>query len=73
MKIGLEAKFQTNDQCKQALVNTGMQKLGEASLTDKFWGTGVGLADKLALNSGAWTGLNHMGKILEEVREIITF
>lgn len=73
MKKGLEAKFQNDELCKSTLLQTGSLSIGESASNDVFWGTGVALTDSLALNTGAWRGENHMGKILEDIRESLTF
>ena len=73
MRKGLELKFNSDGLCKSTLANTGTRKLGEASASDKFWGTGVALSDSVALNHGCWQGGNTMGKLLEEIREQLTF
>jgi ribA/ribD-fused uncharacterized protein len=72
MKKGLFLKFNKSEICKEFLLNTGTRTLGEASPTDRFWGIGVGLADTLALNEGAWKGQNHMGTLLQEIRELLS-
>ena len=73
MKKGLEHKFNTDSHCKMTLLETGSCIMGEATSSDKFWGTGVALFDSLALNHGAWTGQNHMGRLLQEIREQLSF
>jgi ribA/ribD-fused uncharacterized protein len=72
MKKGLELKFSTDEKCKTALLATESRTLAEAS-ADKFWGTGMTLSDPLTLNSGAWKGQNVLGKLLEEVREQLSY
>ena len=61
-------KFRKNANCLDFLRNTG---IGEASPFDKFWGTGIGLTEPIALNEGAWHGENKMGKLLEEVQNML--
>lgn len=73
MKKGLELKFNSDGHCKMTLLKTGTRVLGEATASDKFWGTGVALFDSMALNHGAWQGQNNMGKLLHDIRERISF
>ena len=73
MKKGLELKFNADFHCKMTLIETGNRLLGEATSSDKFWGTGMALFDSLALNHGGWSGQNVMGKLLNEVRDQLTF
>ena len=58
MKKGLELKFNADFHCKMTLIETGNRLLGEATSSDKFWGTGVALFDSLTLNHGGWSGQN---------------
>ena len=70
-KKGLIMQFRKNANCVDFLRNTGLRTLREASPSDKFWGTGVGLTDPIALNQGVWNGENKMGKLLEEVQNML--
>ena len=47
------AKFSQNDTLHNLLIETN-QLLIAKSLTDPYWGTGIHLFDKLALNSRHW-------------------
>jgi hypothetical protein len=69
MHKGLMAKFSQNPDLLEALESTGHRYILEASPKDKFWGTGVSLANSACLNRSKHTGLNRLGKILENVRE----
>lgn len=54
-------KFQTHSKLASLLISTGNRKLVESAPGDFFWGCGID-----------GSGLNHLGKILEEVREMIS-
>ena len=69
MEKGLREKFQSAS-LKEALIATGTRKLLEASPTDKFFGAGISLYNKNCLLIGE-KGSNHMGKLLEKIREEI--
>ena len=60
MRKAVLAKFRTHKQLRNRLLETGNQKLVENAPGDYYWGCG---ADG--------TGKNMLGKILEEVREIL--
>lgn len=60
MKEAVYAKFTQHRNLKDLLLSTGNEELVEASPYDSFWGEG---------EDGK--GLNHLGKILMEVREQI--
>lgn len=70
MKVGLDLKFSSNDECRDALIATGNTTLIEAS-ADKFWGSGVPLSNRNAVNISLMKGENHLGKLLEEIRKKI--
>ncbi|WP_050429592.1 NADAR domain-containing protein [Chondromyces crocatus] len=57
MRRGVRCKFETHDELRRALLDTGDAELVEASPTDFYWGCG---------NDGS--GLNRLGLILMEVR-----
>ena len=44
------AKFSENEELEQYLKNTGTKELAEANVNDKFWGTGLSIWSKDALN-----------------------
>ena len=64
-------KFSQDLPKQQALLNTGSTELVEASPVDKIWGIGLGADDPRAQNKATWQGLNLLGDVLTEVREII--
>ena len=71
MEMGCLAKFLQNRDAKDRLLLTGDNRLAECSPTDKIWAIGLALADTNALNPMKWCGLNLMGAVLENVRELI--
>lgn len=66
MKKALQEKFGQNPDLKDFLIKTGDLQLAEASPTDKFWGTGVGLGKEIVSNQ--WPGRNKLGQLLMELR-----
>lgn len=60
MRIVLRLKFTTDLHCKKILLSTGSNILIEKSPNDTFWGDSSG---------GNNTGKNHLGKLLQEIRE----
>lgn len=66
MKKALQEKFGQNPQLKDFLIGTGEAQLAEASPTDQFWGTGVGLGKELVTHK--WPGKNTLGNLLMELR-----
>jgi hypothetical protein len=73
MMSGLLAKFSQNPSCLDTLTSTGHRYLYEASPYDKFWGTGASLNNKNCLNRSEHSGLNLLGKLLENVRERLCY
>lgn len=62
-------KFQQNVPLADFLLDTYPRSLGEAS-KDSFWGIGLTLEDKDALDSGKWkAGGNLLGVTLKKIRE----
>ena len=53
---------------RQALLDTGNRRIGEAS-PDTQYGTGVHISSPKATDSSTWSGKNLMGRILSEIRE----
>ena len=70
MERGLALKFGQNQDLKEALLQTGMKKLVEASPTDRYWGIGVGLNSTELTNSEKW-GQNKLGDLLMVLRNIM--
>lgn len=60
MKEAVLKKFQTHENIRELLLSTGGESLIENAPSDYFWGCG---------KDG--TGLNWLGKILEETRELL--
>jgi hypothetical protein len=68
---GLLSKFDQNEICRKALLNTGRRQLGEATKEDP-WGVGMRLSDPKVLDVNLWKDKkNIMGKTLEKIRSII--
>ena len=63
------AKFSSNVDLKNFLINTGKRVLVEASPVDKVWGIGLAQDDDAASNPNLWKGENLLGFALMEVRE----
>ena len=70
MKLAITAKMEQNPLAKAALLRTADYVLGEAS-RDSFWGTGLPLHHKKANDPNFWTGENHLGKIMTDVRNTL--
>jgi ribA/ribD-fused uncharacterized protein len=68
MKKALQEKFTQNPTMKDFLLSTEELHLAEASPTDKFWGTGVGLGKEDTTNPRKWRGNNKLGELLMELR-----
>jgi hypothetical protein len=68
MKDGCVAKFDQNVHCKEALLATGKDKLGEASASNEYWGLGMSLFNKDRFDVQKWSN-NAMGQILSEIRD----
>ena len=71
LKQANEAKFCQNQAAKEALIRTGVSTLGEATM-DPVWGIGLKLTSPDVTNTESWTGENHFGKILMEIRDTFT-
>eukprot|EP01114_Cavostelium_apophysatum_P002587 TRINITY_DN12298_c0_g1_i1.p1 TRINITY_DN12298_c0_g1~~TRINITY_DN12298_c0_g1_i1.p1 ORF type:complete len:232 (-),score=35.48 TRINITY_DN12298_c0_g1_i1:184-879(-) len=56
MRKVLRLKFNADPHCRKILLSTGNSTLVEANPSDDFWACGRG------------NGLNHLGKLLEEIR-----
>jgi ribA/ribD-fused uncharacterized protein len=68
---GNYAKFTQNPHLWDALESTVGTELVEASPFDTIWGIGLAENDPLALNKETWKGLNWLGEIITDVREVI--
>lgn len=71
MQRGIIAKMEQNAHAADALLATKDYVIGEAS-KDSVWGTGIPLHHKNCTNTNLWTGSNCLGKILGEVRDLIS-
>ena len=65
----LFCKFRQNQNLYFLLLNTRPHNLIEATL-DNFWGAGCKIGS-IALKEGIWKGINHLGKMLVYVRNIL--
>ena len=63
----LQAKFEQNPDLKGILLATGTSKIGEATL-DEFWGIGIRLFDKRALDEDKWQRDGAMCELLDRLR-----
>ena len=61
-------KFEHNEDILKILKNTENSIIAEASPYDKIWGIGVKKSKNLTKND--WDGLNLLGEVLMEVREL---
>ena len=64
------AKYEQHKAAKQALLATGDDVIGEASV-NRTWGIGLSIRQKEAIDKSKWSGQNIMGEILMNVRELI--
>jgi ribA/ribD-fused uncharacterized protein len=69
MMKALNEKFTQNPNLKDYLMKTGRMLLAEASPTDRFWGTGVGLGKVDTANQAKWKGQNKLGQLLMSLRD----
>ena len=66
------AKFRQNEACREVLLETGDAYLAEANPRDRIWGIGLSAQDAAARDPSAWRGRNLLGKILMEVRDVLS-
>ena len=71
IKSAILAKFSQNEDSKKILLDTGDKVLGEASPRDRFWGIGLALTARDALDKTKWGGKNVLGQLLMEACKII--
>ena len=71
IKPAIYAKFTQHEDLRQHLLKTGDKTLGETSPTDLFWGIGLALYDKNALDKTRWRGKNAQGLLLMAVRALL--
>ena len=70
MMKGIVAKMEQHQHAADALRATKDNVIGEAS-KHPFWGTGIPLHHRNCTNVNLWTGKNHLGKIMAQVRDSI--
>ena len=70
MYKGTLAKFSQNDELKTLLFDEDFndKTFAYASLTDRFWGTGIKFGDPKIDDKRHWLGLNIFGDVLTKVR-----
>ena len=64
-------KFRQQEDLKNYLINTKDSIMVEASPFDKTWGIGMAKDNPKAQNMDTWNGLNLLGFILMEVRDLL--
>ena len=69
LRTALVAKFDQNSTLKDALLSTGDTLLAEASPTDTFFGIGLSLNNRKAVNQLFWRGDNLQVNTLMAIRE----
>ena len=69
MEKALKEKFDQNAFIRGKLLSTKGKMIGEATASDKYWGTGQNLFSKFALDNTTWTGQNKLGKLLMQIRD----
>lgn len=68
---GNVAKFEQNEALQTYLKNTKDSIMVEASPYDKIWGIGMKKDNPKAQNMDTWNGLNLLGFVLMEVRDLL--
>ena len=68
MEKGLKEKFTQNPELAKFLTGTGDLLLAEASPSNRFWGTGIGLGKENTTKQQHWTGKNKLGLLLMTLR-----
>lgn len=69
MKAGLQMKYGQNPDLCDKLLQTKNTVLCEANPRDDYWGIGMSMHHPDAADVTKW-GQNHLGKLLQEVREL---
>ena len=67
MKNGCREKYKQNPQLCKCLSDTWNKQIVEARV-DRFWGVDVKLHSDEVRNK-SWSGLNHLGQVLMEIRQ----
>ena len=65
---GLNEKFSQNLHLKKYLMDAGNLLLAEASPSDRYCGTGVGLGKTDTTKQQLWKGKNKLGQLLMQLR-----
>ena len=65
---GIREKFLQNPPLLAMLKTTTPKILSEAT-TDRLWGTGVRLRDRSALDTGKWSGVGWLSRMLTTIRD----
>ena len=73
MVRGVIAKFSQNPGLKEALKRTHKLHLAEFNPNDRYWSTGLSMSHPNADNPSCWTGQSALGKILMQVRDLVSF
>lgn len=71
VRAGALAKFRQHEDICQILLDTRGKELVEAAPNDRIWGVGLDEHSPAIKHRKLWLGLNLLGQLLEEVREII--
>jgi ribA/ribD-fused uncharacterized protein len=71
VKMGNIHKFNQHQECYKYLEGTGNRILVEASPVDTIWGVGLSKESDQISNPHKWRGLNLLGFVLMEIREIL--
>ncbi len=71
VKNGNFHKFNQHEKLEYFLLQTENKVLVEASPVDKIWGIGLVTKDEKATQPTEWKGLNLLGFVLMEVRELL--
>lgn len=69
MKRGILAKFTTHKPLLSILQSTDKNVIVEASVYDKFWGSGLNIENSCKIDQKQWPGKNFLGQILSGVRD----
>ena len=64
----IQEKFLQNPPLLAMLKTTTLKILAEAT-TDRLWGTGVQLRDRSALDTGKWSGVGWLSRMLTTIRD----
>lgn len=68
MKAILREKFTQNNDLKECLMDTGVNKLAESGI-NKYFAVGIGFMNKNILSSTSWDGDNMLGNNLMDLRK----